>query len=160
MGHGLKEIPRGAFRSSSLAFQYRFTCASETFDARSSVSLFTGAGACALIANSFDCPTTSPSPSTSTSSGIGSGVEVSDVRAFTRVSLLASSVLPEAGRVGLVTLFAEEWGPKARVCWEERGWEDLRRDGGMIVGSLITGDELLGVRRGKAPLLKVGMELI
>ena len=47
-----------------------------------------------------------------------------------------SSFLVEAGREGLVTLFAEVRGPKARVCWAERGLEGLRRVGGMVIWRL------------------------
>lgn len=129
------EVPRGALRSSSLAFQYFLICASETLDAFCSASV--RAGGCSLIASSLGCSTSSSITSSAlgTSSGNGSGVETSSDSAFTRVSEAALSCFLEegAGSEGLVTLFAEVRGPKARVCWAERGLEDLRREGGIIV---------------------------
>ncbi len=90
------------------------------------------------MASSLGCSTSSSSSFTSSalgiSSGNGSGVETSSDEAFTRVSEtgLSSFLEEDGGRVGFVTLFAEVRGPKARVCWAERGLEDLRREGGMM----------------------------
>lgn len=147
-----ERVPRGALRSSSLAFQYFLICDSEILDAFCSASV--RAGGCSLMASSLGGSSSSSSSFSSFTSsalgipsGNGSGVRISSSdKAFTRVSEAGLSDFLEeedGGRVGFVTLFAEVRGPKARVCWAERGLEDLRREGGMI--GLLRGMSILWV---------------
>ena len=126
--------PLGAFLSSSLPFQYRFICASDTFAARCSSALFwttsTSFFACCSIADSAVVGSSSPcAPIFSDSAGDGSSSCVS-VCFFRGWGL--SSFLDEAGMDGLVTLAEREL--KERVCWARGvGLEALRRVGGMAV---------------------------
>ena len=131
---GRGKEPRGAFRSSSLAFQYAFICFSGTFLAFSSSSLGWGwpwrrrgrpwsalgiSVISSLGAAGADVVAGSGDGDCSVGRGsVGWGGEV------------LSWFLDKGGRDGLVTLL--ERGPKARVCWA-CGAEGLRRVGGMLV---------------------------
>lgn len=118
-GRGEKGIlPRGAFRSSSLAFQYAFICFSGTFPAFSSRS--SGCGwPCRRKARPWSALGISVISSLGAADadiveGEGEGVCSVGRGLVGWGEEVLSRFLDEGGREGLVTLL--ERGPKARVC--------------------------------------------
>lgn len=130
MGKG----PRGAFRSSSFAFQYAFICFSGTLLAFSSRS--SGCGwPCGRKARPWSAFGISVTSSLGAAGAVGAAGEGEGVLSVGRGLVgwggeVLSRFLDDGGREGLVTLL--ERGPKARVCWAY-GAEGLRRVGGMVV---------------------------
>lgn len=130
--------PRGAFRSSSLAFQYALICFSGTFLAFSSSSSACG-WPCRRNARPRSALGISVISSLSTAgtddvAGSGEGVAPVGRRLVGWEGEVLSRGLEEGGREGLVTLL--ERGPKARVRWA-CGAEGLRRVGGMVVWAAV-----------------------
>lgn len=132
--------PLGAFLSSSLPLQYRFTCASLTFLAFSDTSSCKF-GAAPWTLNASPCS----APGIMTSSGscgwesacasVVSGEEISET-GFEALASCSGEALERLlaegwAMKGLVTLL--ERPLKARVFWAcDEGAEDLRRVGGMM----------------------------